>query len=480
MRGLALARAWVMGGGRCAFLSRCENPALRARVADAGCAFWAAQSSDGAELEEAKAKAKEGAWLVVDGYHFDAEYLKGARALGFRVLTVDDFGHRASLPADIILNQNLGAERRDYAGEPGTLQLLGTRYALLRPEFLELGRRPREFPKRARRLLVTLGGSDPDNVTMTVVEALAQIKEPVETLVVLGAENRHEDALRAAAAARPEISFARNVDDMPRRMIEADAAVTAGGTTCWEAAYLGLPSLVLVLADNQREVAGELDKAGAAYLLGEGRQAAAEAVARALDSLLGDAERRRALSRAGQALVDGLGARRVAGVLRAAAGGALTEKDVTLRLAAEADAFEIWRLANQPSVRRHSFARDPIALPTHLKWFPGQLKDPRVRFWVLEVGGAVAAQIRYAVVESGTAEVHFSVHQAFRGKGLATQALLRTRQESCRSLGVARLRGVVIEPNEPSARAFLKAGYRRVAELKKSGLDCAVFEAPCS
>lgn len=325
MRTLSLARAWRAGGGRAAFMTRCANPTLLARIESAGCSVWPVTARGSAtELAEAFSRSGRGTWLVVDGYHFGTDYMLSARRRGFKVLAVDDYENRPGLQADIILNQNLGAERRAYSRTQGSELLLGTRYALLRPEFVALRRRSRKFPDFGHRVLVTMGGSDPENATLPVLKALLSLGAPLDITVLLGADNAHERSLKSVAKGRPEVSFVRDTDDMPRMMMEADFAVTAGGSTCWEAACLGLPSLVMVLAENQRDVAARLSEAGAAVSLGDFHDAAEGAIAAAAEALRVDRELRRRLSRAGRALVDGRGAERVAAVMREACGAGVS------------------------------------------------------------------------------------------------------------------------------------------------------------
>lgn len=150
-----------------------------------------------------------------------------------------------------------------------------------------------------------------------------------------------------------------------------------------------------------------------------------------------------------------------------------------MRPAVPEDAHQVWCLANEKEVRRRSFNQEPIPLETHLRWFHEELRRPGTRFWVLELDGTLVGQIRYVKAPDGTAEVHFAVRGAFRGKGLGTQLLARTAPQACAELGARNLIGVVIPPNEASARAFLKAGYSPAGETRRRKQLCAVFERSC-
>ncbi len=397
-------------------------------------------------------------WLVVDGYEFGPDYLDAAREKA-RTLVLDDHGHRDRLPADVVLNPNAGSE--DFAYAPSdALVLSGSRYALLRPEFAaKPARRRRDGAKP--KVLVTLGGADPGNVTAAVLRALAPLKAELDVVTVVGVDNPHEASLRAL-----DPNLHRGVADLRSLMLDCDAAVVAGGVTSLECAAAGLPAAVLTLAENQARQARALDAAGAAKAV-----SSPEGCADAVRAVLKSPE----MGAAGRRLVDGRGAERVAKVLRALSASKLGAQDASLRLATPEDVWPVWRLANEPSVRARSFSADPIPAAAHEAWFKAQLADPKTRFHVLDVAGAVAAQVRSVLGPDGVAEVHFSVASAFRGKGLGTLALKLSKAAAPSK----RLKAFVIEPNDPSSRAFLSAGYVRAGTAKQRGRDCAVYETAC-
>jgi UDP-2,4-diacetamido-2,4,6-trideoxy-beta-L-altropyranose hydrolase len=451
MRGLALAQAWKALGGPAALAGSC-SPALASRAAAAGVALRPASGHAPAA----------GGWLAVDGYGFSPEQLDAFRSLA-RTLVVDDYGHRPRLPADVVLNP--GSEDFPYAPSDA-LVLAGPRWAPLRPEFA--AEPPRREGKGARpRVLVCLGGSDPGNVTQAVLKALRPYDQ-LDVTAVIGADNPHAASLDSLAR-----DLRRGVPDLRALMLECDAAIVAGGVTALECAAAGLPMAVLTAAENQVRQARALCDAGAAVWLGEERAPAriAEAALAALSSP--------GMGEAGRRLVDGRGAQRAASALAALSKPKLGEADVVFRLADPRDLWPLWRLANESSVRANSFSKEPIPAEAHARWFAAQLADPKVRFFVLEAGGAVAAQVRAVRGDNGAAEVHFAVAAAFRGKGLGTLALKLSRARAAKELGAAKLKALVIEPNEPSARAFLGAGYARAGKSRERGVDCSVFEAAC-
>lgn len=491
MRCLALAQAWRASGGTVVFLGQCRSSSLCTRIQLAGIDFiplddpWP-HSTDLdltlSKLGEMSEACPRRPWLVLDGYHFDPAYQEAVRAAGHRVLVIDDTCDRPCYHADVLLNQNADAGALPYHCDQDTLLLLGTRYVLLRHEFLTWRNWQRTFPDLASKVLVTLGGGDAGNATQAVLKELLHVDVPgFEAVAVVGASNPHHDNLERVLRETPlHVRLEHDVADMAALMAWADVAVSAAGITGWELAYMGLPSILLVLADNQRSVADSLGEARAAVNLGSWAGAGMGRFADELTALCRDRTRRQELSRNGQGLVDGMGVHRVVTIMDALDDRVLEEGRFQVRLANPQDMMAIWRLANDPGVRANSFNPEPIPLDHHIRWYSDRLSSPSSRTWVLELAGVMVAQVRYDLIGQDTAEVHFSVVPAFRGKGLGTRILDLTGRSACRELGVKRVRGIVMSRNTPSMRAFQKAGFSLVSEVQRQGHPCSIFEWECA
>ena len=488
MRCLALAQAWLAGGGRSTLLGYCPAELLQRRIRAAGVDFQPLEhrhpkagdltaTLDWLRRIGSEADPAAPAWLVLDGYHFDAAYQQAIRQTGCRLLVIDDMARLPRYYADLLLNQNLAAERLSYTCDEETTVMLGSRYALVRPEFLSCRPRRRRTPEMARRLLVTMGGADPENVTPQVVRALERLDLPgMEGKVLVGAANPRLESLRAAIErSGADLELLTNVEDMPRLMAWADVAVAAAGITCWEMALMGLPAAVLVVAENQLRIAEPLAEAGAVVNLGWHDRLTPDGIAAEVASLCRDQGRRRAQSEAGRRLFDGRGAERVVAVMRTL-DGPLPEDQLRLRPVAPEDMLPLWRLVNQPTVRRNSLNSDPIPLDEHVRWFNQKLSSPDTCIWVLDFHGLVLAPIRYDRIDAETAQISLHVAAPFRRRGLATRLLNLTWQDACRRLKVNRLRAVIKQDNTASERTFLKAGFRRIDSPVPSGLACHVLE----
>ena len=322
MRCLALAQAWRERGGDLTFISYCESDALAARLRGASdelVRLPAPHPSDADRTRLLELSARHpAATVVLDGYGFDVSYHQPLRAAGHRLLILDDHAHQPRYDADWILNQNTIATPDLYEGHAaGARLLLGPSFALLRSEFVEHAGWTRPALSRVRHVLVTLGGSDPDNVTLNVLRGVAAAVSPdAHVRVIAGHSNTHGESLRAFAAAQPfDCVILEGVDDMPAEMMAADVAVSAAGTTTWELAFLQLPALIVTTADNQGTNAAVLEQRGVAHDLGRPDAHLSDRVARALRELSVDGPRMHAMATAGRALVDGLGAQRVVATL---------------------------------------------------------------------------------------------------------------------------------------------------------------------
>ena len=214
-------------------------------------------------------------WLAVDHYALDTRWERALEGHYKKLLVIDDLADRPHI-CDVLLDQNLGREAKDYAAlvPDHCTVLAGPHYALLRPEFAAL----REYSLRRRdvptlkRILITMGGVDQPNATGKVLEALKVCPLPHDCriTVVMGAQAPWLEQVRALAATLPwptEVRVA--ISDMAQVMADSDLAIGAAGSTSWERCCLGIPTLMVVLAENQWAGARALQAQGAALLLGE-------------------------------------------------------------------------------------------------------------------------------------------------------------------------------------------------------------------
>jgi len=466
MRCLALAQAWQRSGGSAVFAAAEMTDALEARLAREQFQCMRLAVTPGT-IEDAAtsaelARSQNASWVIADSYCFGLDFQRVITKAGLRLLIVDDYGHSDEYAADLILNQNLTADADLYVRcAPHTRLLMGTRYALLRQEYLHWRDWQREIFPVARKVLVTLGGSDPDNVTGKVMRNLAGFAD-LETVVVVGGSNPHLAELQHEFLdSKSAIRWVVDATNMPELMAWADVAIAAGGSTSWELAFMGLPSLALVLAENQREVATALDAANAA------RQTSVERLTSDLADLLSNDELRRALSRVGRRLVDGYGVNRVITCFHTTS--------LELRRVRSEDCQLIWEWANEPQARAVSLSSAAIPWEAHRKWFDERLSSPICLFFFATNSHKMpVGQIRFDLNE-GDAVVSVSLAKETRGHGYGA-ALIRLGSEQCfADAGINLIRAYIKPDNEASERAFLKAGFTSDGTVEMAGIIMKQF-----
>jgi UDP-2,4-diacetamido-2,4,6-trideoxy-beta-L-altropyranose hydrolase len=320
MRCLTLAGALSAKGAVCAFVAPPAVTAILETFGGDAIQALPAPGGDAASLAQAAADlAKD--WsaevVVLDHYGLGAAEEAGLRDGGRKIAVLDDLANRAHA-CGLLIDPGLGRSDDDYRGlvPPDARVVTGPDYALVRPAFAAarkaaLARRgERRSPGRA---LVSLGLTDVGGITARAVQAIQPALGEVALDVVLGAGAASLPALSDLAARDPRIEVHVDVRDMAALMASADIAIGAGGSSVWERACLGLPSILLVLADNQRVLARELDRRGAAVTVDARRVAdLAPALPKAWERLIADRRQRTSLVYASSSLCDGLGAERSA------------------------------------------------------------------------------------------------------------------------------------------------------------------------
>lgn len=316
MRCRALALKGLARGWHIVFLTVQAPDDLQDRIRKDGCDLRV--SSPGlSDADEMK-------WLVhlleninpavcfLDGYAFEIDYQRTVKPLVKCLVCLDDRPGR-QFECDIVLNQNLGVALEDYTSlvSAGMTLLLGPRFALLAPGFLEHACSYHVRTRRTR-VLVTMGGSDEFDYTSRVLTELA-VLPPLVMDIVLGPLYPHSNPMeRIEGLYRHKVQIHRGLESLLNLARDADIAVTAGGSTVWELACLGMPMIVLGTAENQAAVLEGLRAEKAAEVLGYVDSLKPGIIAESTRLLLADSARLHELSQRASRLVDGQGVERVA------------------------------------------------------------------------------------------------------------------------------------------------------------------------
>jgi len=232
--------------------------------------------------------------LVLDRFEVSESYERALHEAGLRWMQFDGAA-RVPMWADWVVSMSPAATRPAYEAlrrRKETQFLLGPAYAILREEFVAARRPPSARPV-ARELLLTFGGGDDGGACLACLEALGS-RLDLHMTILAGGLNPHVPQIQAWLRAHPRVEAELLVDapDVARRMAAADFAITAAGTTTFECAYLGLPSLLVQIAPNQRGNAEAWGRLGVAVDLGPLADMDGERLRRELEQLAHDPARR--------------------------------------------------------------------------------------------------------------------------------------------------------------------------------------------
>ena len=208
-------------------------------------------------------------WLIVDHYALDETWQIKLHGVYKKLMVIDDLADRKH-QCDLLLDQTYGRQVQNYQYlVPDSCNLLlGSKYSLLRPEFAkwrEYSLKRRKNPE-LKKLLITLGGADQNNVTGKILERLksCDLRADLEIMVIMGSIGPHLGDIQQQAKVSPyKIEVRSNISNMAEIMANADFAICASGSTTWERCCLGLPSIQIVLAQNQKLIAQLIHSEGA-------------------------------------------------------------------------------------------------------------------------------------------------------------------------------------------------------------------------
>ena len=402
---------------------------------------------------------KQPDWVIVDHYGLDNFWEAQIQLHTHKLMVIDDLANRTH-SCDVLLDQNYAAcaqKRYQQWVPPHCIQLIGPRYALLRPEYIEHREKMEPRTGTIRRIFVFMGGADNDNITGRILAALSSIAlAHLDVDIVIGPNFTNKDEVidQATKRANTEIHILRpHLADL---MARADLAIGAGGTTTWERMCVGLPSLTISIAENQVAVCELLSSSGLIWYLGCSQGISVSAI----ESYLHDALRMQlqlhAMSIGNKNLVDGRGVKRVVEVIFPTSSSNFTLRPTDIR-----DVLTHFSWVNESVVRSNSIDTDLIDLTSHLEWFHRKLNDVKSQLYLLETGGLPVGQVRFEQ-QGDKVKISFSLDVLVRGRGLASQLL---------KLGIERLNfdqpqllvATVKPENNESANTFIRLGFVELA-----------------
>ena len=435
MRCLALADELNHLGWRCAFAVSPETLATVPMLGRAGHTFGGP--------EEIPAGAD---WLIVDHYGIGVAEERAYRSRVAHIMVIADLADRAH-DCDVLLDQNPGRRAEDYAGcvPTGCTVLTGAGYALLRAPFGAWRDTGRESKRDG--FLLAFGATDPTDLTSIALDAVATAKTRLPIGILLGSKAEHRERVEARAKSLGARLYLDLVDPVPV-LTTMRLAIGAAGVSALERCAIGVPSLVVVAAENQRLAATSIAKLGAAEVLSE---PTADTMTARLCSL--DADRIEAMARAASTVCDGRGARRTAMVLAPEAAG--DGAAVRLRPATQDDAALMLGWQKAPETRRHAFTPAIPSEAEHCAWLERKLADPDCLLNVVLHGEREAGVLRLDRASGDRFEVSIYLAPGKHRLGIGRAALALARRLVRDVALIARIK----PENRASLALFASAGY---------------------
>lgn len=411
-------------------------------------------------------------WLVVDHYALDAHWESMLRPHCDRIMAVDDLADRDH-DCDLLLDQNLIAEmdhRYDNRVSPDCVRLLGPGYALLQSEYAEL--HPRTPPRTGsvHRILVYFGGADKHNLTGQTIRAFCTLDRPDIILdVVINPGSPNAADVRELTKNRSNIILHETLPSLAPLMLKADLAIGAGGATSWERCCLGLPSLIITIAENQKPIAAELDRKRLVHWLGHHDTVNEFSLTNALKDAL-DAQRMADWSNRCRNMVDAKGTERVASIV-----SLNPSTPLKARPAYVDDEELLLKWVNDPLVRDSSFSSDVIAPEEHRAWLYKRLRDPdKCRVYIVETAeGLPIGQVRFELTND-IWEIGFALDPAVRDKALGKKLLQAAIKGFRQSISGVLVFGRVKKDNAVSRKVFEDFTFTPEREKVEEGKAIAI------
>lgn len=472
IRCLTLANVVRPMGTRVRFVCRHVTPFLSARLAEAGhelillppaadsalgsgyAAWLGASQEQDARDTAAALRDSDWDWLVVDHYGLDAQWETALRPVCRRVMVVDDLANRRH-DCDVLLDQNLASSTSRYKQlVPATCRRFeGPSYALLRPGFGDARQKLAKGRER-KGLNIFFGGTDPAGATLKALDAIQAIQDcDFAVDVIAGNDNPRLEEIATRCATLTGAVLHVQPRDMAALFSRAALALGAGGTASWERCCLGLPTVIIRIAENQRDGSAALAKARAAVDMGPLEQVSSAKLAGLLLRLASRPRLLAAMGRRASALVDGRGAERIAIYL--------ARHTIQLRLAREEDAQQAWQWRNDGAIRRRSFDPAPLSWSTHRAWWSEAIKSGNRHMLVAVCCGQDVGILRFDT-QKEEAVVSIYLDPGLTGLGLG-HTILRAGEAWLRaSLPAIRIvKAQILSGNKASAASFEAAGYQR-------------------
>ena len=422
-----------------------------------------------------KLKIKDISWIIIDHYSLNEKWikivkeeLKSIHNKLPKFIFIDDI-LRKNLGSEIIINYSSTNEvlrdKYELKKHNNKTFLLGPNFSILEKNYSLLQKSAR-IRKHLRNILIFFGGIDQDNFTEIAIEVLKdKVFSDISIDTVIGKHCPHKETIKEIIKNRPKCNLHIDIPSLDRLVFNADLAIGGCGTHSWERVTLGLPSIVIPVAENQSPISDFMLKNSAAIII-DPNSDIRKNFKKELLSLLGDSSLLSSMSESAFRITDGLGVYRLIFFIK--------EFQVNLvpRLSLKSDIYTYFRWVNDPIVRQNSFKKNKITFSEHKEWFHKKLLCKNTLLFIMDTDeGLPIGQIRFERRNNkeDSAKVSISIDEFARGKGFAIKVLrLGLEEVQPKWPKVRKFFAEVEFFNNKSSKAFISEGFNEV-ESKKRG-----------
>lgn len=394
-------------------------------------------------------------FLVVDHYALDIEWESILRSYVKKIFVIDDLADR-NHDCDFLLDQNyyLDYEGRYQTKVPKKCRLLlGPKYCLLRDEFIGAHQERNSQPYKVKEILVFMGGVDLENYTMKVLKSLLLCNlNNCKINVVIGESHPDLNGILEVCH-KHGFDCLIQTQKMANLITSADLAIGAGGTAAWERCYLGLPTITIAVAENQKKLVQDAAAQGLVYSPDMNQDDFERSLANHIIAFKENPSLRQLIASRGQRAIDGFGASRVADELYI---------QVKLRKATLDDLEVLYSWRNHLDVRSKSVNSEFISFDEHSKWFKKAIITPDRHILMAQKNdGTLVGMIRF---DEYGAEAEISIYVApdLISQGIGSRILKAGEDWIAENRrGIKGFRAKVLGVNSASLRLFQKLGYKK-------------------
>ncbi|WP_431165300.1 UDP-2,4-diacetamido-2,4,6-trideoxy-beta-L-altropyranose hydrolase [Tenacibaculum halocynthiae] len=402
--------------------------------------------------------------VIIDGYQFTPEYQKKLKSLGYVVIYIDDLimNHQY---ADIVVNHSEGIESKKYITENYTELALGTKYAILRPSFLEAIKNKRII-NTIDSVFVCFGGADMYDLSYKATKALLKFNKLKEIYVLLGGAYKHKQIFNLQKK-HSNIHIYQNLQEKEIVLImeKCNLAIAPASTTLYELCAIQMPILSGYFVDNQLNIYNSFTNKKAVYPGGDFSKYEEKNFFKAIQKILEITDYNSSL-KIQQKLFDSKISNRFFELLNYV--------QISTRKASKDDMLYVYNWSNDPLVRKNSYDSNPITLENHEKWFESKMNDKNNIFYIIEFNSSPAGMVRYEVKEEYTV-VGITIAKKYRGKKLAHLFLKKSAKEYFKVLKKPIL-AYIKKENIASVKSFEKSGYKPYKEELYNGINSFIYK----